>query len=146
MGARRRRHNLRSHRWAAFRFFREHAGYVVGERALCAMRLARAEERLERITEQGGARIVWDFDDFADLSWMDAEELKREHEVLACRVEFRCASCRGWQTVAALCGIVDASNDYRRVIEAELAAEALLDAFGHAKRSRMLRTESEASK
>jgi hypothetical protein len=28
----------------AFRFFREHAGYVVGQSAVCALSLARAEE------------------------------------------------------------------------------------------------------
>jgi hypothetical protein len=33
---------------AAYRFFREHAGYIVGESAVCAMRLARAELWAER--------------------------------------------------------------------------------------------------
>lgn len=127
IGARRRRRNLRSHRRSAFRFFHRSAGYCVGRRALGAWHLTKAEEWLQRLCEADQARIVWDWDDGADLSWMTDTERAKEHEILCARIEFRCVSCRGWETVASLCGIVDADADYRRVIEAELACEAMHD-------------------
>ena len=101
----------------AWRFFMEHAGYATPPgRAVCAASLARAEEH----AEAAGLTFEWLWDADADLSWMDEAEAAREHEVLGCIV-------RGpdGEHLASLWGIVDADAGYRRVVEAELAAEAL---------------------
>ena len=120
-----------------FRFFRDHAGYIVGERALCAKRLADAE----RAAEDGGYTFEWSYDYDGDLGdheyWCaDASRFaagrdydgserpsywRREtcdHDVLACSM----FDADG-QTVGSLGGIIDPSDEYRRVIEAELASE-----------------------
>lgn len=43
----------------AFQFFAEHAGGIVGERARCAIQLARAEQLLERAVALGVASVEW---------------------------------------------------------------------------------------
>jgi len=101
----------------AWRFFLEHAGYAAPPgRTVCAASLARAEEQAEAL----GLTFEWCEDECPDLSWMDEAEATREHEVLGCIVR----SPYG-EHLASLWGIVDADANYRRVIEAELAAEAL---------------------
>jgi|SRR5215471_2977808 len=111
----------------AFDFFRANAGGVVGENALTAATLARAEAWAKR----QGIRFVWDYDEDADWSWMDEDDRQREHVVEWCRAE-RISVCEhcGHETattLAGLCSIFDADSDYRRVVEAELALEAMLD-------------------
>jgi hypothetical protein len=123
----------------AFNFFREHAGYVVGENARGALTLARAE----RDARDAGISFIWRADPYADWSFVetwDAADVKRwaqsDHEAEGCRAVLPCASCveSGWSNVeecrhtielASLWGIIDADAAYRRVIEAELAAESL---------------------
>jgi len=100
----------------AWRFFHENAGGVVGEAAVTAAALARAEER----AREEGLTFSWIPDDDADLSWMSERERAQDHEVLICVAfgpEGRSMACLG--------GIVDPCNAYRRVVEAELALEAL---------------------
>lgn len=101
----------------AWRFFLEHAGYATPPgRAACAASLARAEEQ----AQGAGLRFEWVADEYPDLSWMDEAEAARDYEVLGCVV---CDPAG--QHLASLWGIVDADANYRRVVEAELAAEAL---------------------
>jgi hypothetical protein len=108
----------------AFRFFAEHAGYVVGERAKGALALARAE----RDASEAGVEFVWEYDDDADYSWMNEEEAAREHTVERVRAVLPCdehgIDCKHARTLGSLSGIFDADANYRRVIEAELALEA----------------------
>lgn len=113
----------------AYRFFREHAGYVVGENAKGALHLAKAE----RAASDAGVVFLWEQDNDADWSWMDAGEVKEPHEVECCAAVLPCpqcrpeiaATCRHTSVLASLCGIFDADNNYRRVVEAELAMESL---------------------
>lgn len=131
-----------------YRFFKENAGYVVGERAKCAYSLARAEE----LAESAGLTVNWEWDDYdTDLSWCeckgDDEMCVRcgsrkyagddcdypsgmwpdghefhEHEVLYAYVSAP-ESC---ERLAGVGGIVDAiGTPYQRVVEAELLAEAI---------------------
>lgn len=110
----------------AERFFYEHAGYSYKPKAetreqgriRCAIALAKAEIEASNV----GLTFVWDWDECPDLSWMSEEELAQEHEVLCCRIPDP-ENTR--YSLASLCGIVDADANYRRVIEAELASEAM---------------------
>ena len=87
---------------------------IVGERALAAIALARAE----RAMRESGLTVEWEWDESPDLSWMDEKEAEKPHE---CLVAFIRSNGR---TLAALGGIVDPDRPYARVIEAELALEA----------------------
>ena len=106
-------------RW---RFFFDHAGGIVGERAVTAMALARAEMH----AEAADWYVLWEPDECPDLSWLGPGE--EVGEVL-CAVLVRMpqsASDGNLSTVlASLCGIVDPDASYRRVVEAELALEAM---------------------
>ena len=99
----------------AFHFFFDNAGYIVGQRAACALSLARAEQ----YAEDQDWTAEWVNDDDADLSWMSEEERQQEHELLGCVLKDAAGNVLG-----SLWGIVDADCNYRRVVEAELAAEA----------------------
>lgn len=109
----------------AYRFFRQHAGYIVGESAKGALALARAEKH----AGDEGLQHVWVEDPDPDLSWMDEHERAQEHEVLGCILYRPCSEhgvdCKHAEPLASLWGIVDADREYRRVIEAELSLEAL---------------------
>jgi hypothetical protein len=108
-------------------FFYEHAGYSVAQgetqeqgRIRCAMKLAKAEAYAQTL----GYEFEWDWDQVADLSWMSDEEREQEHEVLRCRIP---DPERPNHSLASLCGITDPDSSYRRVIEAELAEEAVAE-------------------
>lgn len=106
-----------------FRFFFDHSGYIVGQRALGAMRAARTEQRFDPET----MRYVWDYDEDGDLGNHDYWCGKRscDHMIEWCRLEVKCPTCKGWETVESLGGIIDADADYRRVIECELLSQHL---------------------
>jgi hypothetical protein len=108
----------------SYRFMFENAGYVVGERAKCALALARAEQWMSE-RDDDEYRIRWDWDDDVDLSWMDEKERAKPHECTYCVIEQRCECCGRWRCIVALNGIVDADDKYKRVVEAELATEAM---------------------
>lgn len=99
----------------AARFFKQHAGGIVGQASAGALRLAKAEAEAEK----RGITFEWSGDDDADLSWMSEAERKNVSEVL-CAV-----AKRNGKACASLCGIVDPDRNYGRVVEAELAMEAL---------------------
>jgi len=100
----------------AYRFFFEHAGYVVGQRAQCALSLARAE----RYARDNEWNADWVADDCPDLSWMSEDEQRQPHEVLGCILR----DANG-NSLGSLWGITDPDNAYMRVVAAELADEAM---------------------
>jgi hypothetical protein len=109
-----------------YAFFREHAGYIVGRRAECALQLARAERLLERAQDLGAASVEWVDDDEPyetdDAAVLRGLESGRFVGLAGCVV--RCGDA-----VASLWGIVveapSAVRDdpYLRVVAAELASE-----------------------
>ena len=120
----------------AFRFFLENAGYCVGSRAQGAINLARAEADAKKLgitfewapemEPYDGAGCCEDVKRHAqylrnDGRTMEARWLEREHMHDA---EWCAARYKG-ETLASLGMIADADRTYRRVVQAELAMEAL---------------------
>jgi hypothetical protein len=104
-------------------FFFENAGWSYDPKKESAqvgrMSCARDLAKAEKIAEQLGWEVEWEWDNDIDDSWMSPEEQAKDHEWLCARL------MDGNTVLEALGGIVDADANYRRVIEAELAAEAL---------------------
>ena len=115
-------------------FFAKHAGSATPPgRMACARELAKAERWAEGILT-----FKWEWDDCPDLSDCDTcEHLGRcrdreclrckywsrhEHEILAVSSRYMDGS-QG----PSLGGIEDSDEDYRRVVEAELALEAMAE-------------------
>ena len=106
-------------------FFAKHAGYATPPgRMACARRLAEAERWAEGILT-----FTWDWDVCSDYTWCDVGEHiglrcqhapTHEHEILAVSSRYADGS-QG----PSLGGIADPDEDYRRVVEAELALEAM---------------------
>jgi hypothetical protein len=108
---------------SAFKFFLERAGYATPPgRVACAAQLARAESWARAMERDGVLRVTWQ----ADPEPYELGDAEREYpdEVLGCVVESRCPCCGAWEHVASLWSIGDPDDDYRRVVEAELAQEA----------------------
>jgi hypothetical protein len=101
-----------------FRFHLENGGTVSGQRAACALRSARAEiaARAE------GIEFIWE-DDCDD--WKERQEYEEDTGYKVQRSECCRAVDTDGNTLASLCGIWDAGDDYKRVVEADLASEAL---------------------
>lgn len=104
---------------SAIQFFFEHAGYSTPPgRKTVAKQLARAECEASKRGWEG----EWDPDEDPDLSWMTPEERRQPHEVY-------CVGLRGSPgdllVAGPICGVVSPDRNYRRVLEAELADEAL---------------------
>jgi hypothetical protein len=106
----------------AYRFFREHAGYIVGRRALGAYALAKAEQYAALV----GYEIVWEYDYDAELGehelWCSdaARGRCKGHECLSAVLRDVCGEVR-----ASLGSIIEPDANHRRLIEAELALEAM---------------------
>ena len=106
-------------------FFYEHAGYAYKPetetaeqgRIRCAIEMAQDEEK---VTAMSSWHYEWSDDWEIDDSWMTEEEKAQDHTWEVCQLldenDHVLASCGG---------IVDADPNYRRVMEAELAGEAL---------------------
>jgi hypothetical protein len=112
---------------AAWRFFHRMNGAVVGQSAVVAAELARAEAWLRAECDADRVRIMWDHDEDPDLSWLEPGETVSE--VLVCAILRLCPDTGDWHCVASLCGITDPDRDYGRLVEAELASE-LIDKGG----------------
>jgi hypothetical protein len=117
----------------AYTFFFTHAGYSYDPttetarqgRAKCAKELAAAE----KAASSRGWVFSWEEDADGDANGEGPAE--------SCSVYARCQDCGNVHTelalrghdlsypLASLCGIAGADDSYRRVIQAELAAEAL---------------------
>jgi hypothetical protein len=111
-----------------FFFFYQNTGYSYDPKTetLEEGRLRSARELAD--AETIGQRLCyvfeWELDECPDLSWMSDDERQQGHEVLCCRIV---DPENQRYSLASLCGIADPDRNYRRVVEAELAAEAIAD-------------------
>lgn len=116
----------------AYRFMREHAGYVVGMRAQGALDLARAEQLLQRACEAGVASVEW-VDDFEALDFDDDDATARGVESGELVGPCGCVLRVDGTVAASLWGIVlqaptwAGDDPYARVVAAELACECEAD-------------------
>ena len=101
----------------SYRFFHENAGYIVGQKAMGALQLAKAERDL---FDCYGWSWQTEPDYSPDLSWMSDEERRQEHEVIGLVLVDPDGKPRYEHS---LWGIVDPTNDYLRVEAANLAFE-----------------------
>jgi len=117
----------------AFRFHLEHGGYCTPPgRAQCALDAARAELALRAAVNAGRAIVDWDDDDISIADMADALESGEIEGPFVCMIYV------GGEVVASLGGITLLPSDfgfsrargYGRVIEAELALEAIDDLTG----------------
>ena len=105
----------------AYRSFVANAGYVVGHRAECALNLARAEQCAR--DNDWNAEWERDADGCIGCDCGNANckcNSGEPHEVLGCVLKDSDGN-----HLASLWGICEPDNAYRRVVEAELAAEAM---------------------
>ena len=121
-------------------FFKEWGGWRIGYKAIDALNLAKAEIW----AEENDVTYTWEWDDDGELMdheyWCanarrnnagynsDGETTSRyerdhlyqcEHEILGCTAEM------DGDIVASLWNIVGADRNYRRIVQAELASEAM---------------------
>ena len=98
---------------------RDNAGYVVGQRALGAAALARAEDR----ASYEGVRFEWETDWDTDLGdheyWCSDAQRGIDHAHECYTVRARVDD----EVLASIGGVIEPSTAYARVIEAELALE-----------------------
>ena len=113
----------------AYKFFREHAGWGVGENGVGALSLARAEAW----AEERGMTFDWEYE---DEPWYGDEPLPENCELLCCIARdadrsvvgslLCCIARDADRSVVGSLGMIAVMPDgraYRRVIEAELASE-----------------------
>jgi hypothetical protein len=103
----------------SYDFFRKHAGFVVGKSAQGAWKLARAE--LEAASRGWYCEWEDDPDGFDTLGEIPPEEV--EEVLIAVLYD------ENGEMLASLGGIVNPDRNYARVVEAELAVDALAE-FG----------------
>ena len=116
-----------------WRFFLENAGYATPPgRAVCALELARAE----RWAEQEGIEFRLEDDPDADASFVetwpvrDQEAWRKQTHACYCMICYKPCPEHGWdckhkEVLASLGGIFDPTDDYLRIVRAELALEAM---------------------
>lgn len=96
----------------AYDFFKEQAGYRVGHRAEDALALARAEAT--------ASALGWSVD------WVDDDEpYESDDDYVPREVLGAVLKDMEGETLESLWGIADPDRKYARVVEAELALEAL---------------------
>ena len=120
----------------AYRFFHDNAGGIVGESAMTAFTLAKAEAEF-RALDGETLRFVTEYDEYPDVSWMDDSQLRDYRAgrtlMLFARLQSRTPECPHcgeygeWVTVDSLGGIHVAREDdaYLRVIRAQMVSEFL---------------------
>ncbi len=116
-----------------WRFFLENTGYATPPgRAVCALELARAEQW----AEQEGIEFKVEDDPDADDSFVEMwplryrKEWDKENHSCYSVICYRPCIHHGWdckhkEVLASLGGIFDSTDDYLRVVRAELASEAM---------------------
>lgn len=119
----------------AYRFHFANGGYIVGKRAECALRAARAERWLEDHADDYGLTVIEQADDDTDLGdheyWCAAARTSARGIQPYARQYGRCEHYAvsvaivdsSGQYLASLGGILDPTPEYIRVIVAELADE-----------------------
>lgn len=110
-----------------FKFFRDNAGYVVGERAQNAIALSRAENT----AQERDWYVIWEPDDIEyddalgdHAYWCNDERAKRPHTHEIVTAILKDAD---YHYLTSLGGVIDPTANYERVIEAELAIECLCE-------------------
>jgi hypothetical protein len=107
-----------------YRFFHENAGYIVGMRAVCALRLARAEQAAKR----RGLEVIWENE---MLPWDGDCPPPKVHAMASVYHPDRPEHCERshphYYVLAHLgsIGLDSWRDEYKRVVEAELFIEAL---------------------
>jgi hypothetical protein len=116
-----------------WRFFLENAGYATPPgRAVCALELARAEQW----AEQEGIEFRLEDDPDADASFVETWPQryqnawkKQSHSCYSVTCYRPCPDhgwdCKHKEVLASLGGIFDPTDDYLRVVRAELALESM---------------------
>lgn len=107
----------------AYRFFREHAGYIVGRSAECAYHLAQAEAEGKRL----GFEFTWEEE---QEPWDGEEPLSDDCELLWCGLTYKGEPMCGLGMIAVRSPsfIQGRPHDpYIRVVQAQLAQEALVE-------------------
>lgn len=109
----------------AWRFFLHNAGYCVPPgRAACAKALAQAE----RWAEEAGFVVEWELDHVTNREFTDEGP---EYFLWQATAYLPCETCGQRRVVASLGGVDFGAgrdpwmDDYRRVVEAELALEVM---------------------
>ena len=114
----------RSRSSSAKSFFYKHAGwgYAPGKetKAQGRRRGAKLLAHAEKEAERRGWRVEWEDEISPDLSWMDDDERAESHEVLTAVLRDENGG-----VLASLGNITEPDRNYGRVVEAELALEAL---------------------
>lgn len=100
----------------AFDFFHRNSGCIVGERALGAAALARAEQWGNDVDID----LALEPDLDPDLSWMDQEERARDHECYCAFLAYD-----GKLLPFSVGGVVDPDSEDLRLLRAELLTEAM---------------------
>jgi hypothetical protein len=134
--------------YKAYLFFKEQAGYVVGRGAIGAYKRVKAEQ----IAEERGWEVMWEPDEDGDLgdhTYWCANARKVQAKEQGRPVDGRVRECDHFSEYAylvdgdgnrlgpALGGILDASEDDRREIAAELALEAIGEERAQVKEQRL---------
>ncbi len=116
---------ISKHLVKAFRFFHDNAGYIVGHRAVGALRLARAERVAKELLDES-VSFIWEEDEPTEV-WTGKRVNGKDEFSMEPAVY--CLLQMNGRTLASLGGITESGdtrirNEYRRVVEAELALEA----------------------
>ncbi len=104
---------------------------------------ARSLAQAEAWAQSQGLIAVWQFDVIADASfvedWTEEEQTEwnaKDHEALGCILYRPCpdhgTDCKHAEHLQSLWGIFDPTEEYKRVIEAELALETMPEQAGKA--------------
>lgn len=106
----------------AFRFFLNNAGYSNPPgRVACAAALAKAEKKARDLN----LSFYWEADNDADLGDHEYWCAMAKHGKNCSHSAEGVSLMVNGSVLESLWGIIDATADYRRVVEAELALEAL---------------------
>jgi hypothetical protein len=120
-------------RVSTWRFFLENAGYCIPPgRAMCALQLARAEQRANQEGIEFRLEDDLDPDDSFVETWTarDQKAWKKQSHSCYSVICYRPCPDHGWdckhkEVLTSLGGIFDPTDDYLRVVRAELALEAM---------------------
>jgi len=116
--------------YRAYKFFREHAGGIIGRNAETALDLARAEQLLDEAEDLGIGGTEWPYDEepYEGFDVFTDEEIATKFESNEWTGPFGCIVRAGDESTS-LWGIVlspkEIGDPYARVVRAELASELM---------------------
>jgi len=120
---------------SAYRFFRENDGYIVGLNAICALRSAKAERKLQEGLSSGNLKLEWLPDDEYNPHDFDEEVAKKEIELIESGnyvaegvvLSRLCPTCGNWEVIDSLWGILHNSNPTDIRLYETQVAHSLID-------------------